>query len=65
MSIALINWTSLELLKKLYEWEEIVRILRGGEGNWIIIPTGVERPFDGDMYVGERGIQRADSFFLN
>ncbi len=63
--ITLIDWSSLELLKKMYEWEEILRILKGGEGNWIIIPSGNERPFSGTAYAGERGVQRAGRFFLN
>lgn len=65
MNYALIDRTSLELLKKLYEWEEILRMLRGGQGNWIIIPGGDERPFAGTAYAGERGVERAGRFFLN
>ncbi len=67
MSFALINWATLELLKKLHTWDEIVALLKGemGEGNWIVIPAHSKRPFDGSALDGERGTQRAGRFFLN
>ncbi len=67
MSFALINWTTLELLKKLHTWDEIVELLKGQteKGNWIVIPAHGERPFEGSAKDGERGVQRAGRFFLN
>ncbi|KKN62879.1 hypothetical protein LCGC14_0507320 [marine sediment metagenome] len=65
MKITLLDWSAYAFLKLLYDVEEIVRILDNGEGNWLVIPTGDDVPYNGTAYQGERAKERAKNFFLN
>lgn len=65
MKINLLDWSSYQLLKLLYDVEEISRILDNGIGNWLVIPVSEDMPYNGTAYEGERAKERAENFFLN
>ncbi len=65
MKINLLDTSTYKLLVQLYTIDEIIRILDGGIGKWIIIPVTNEPSYGGTAFVGERGEQRALKGFLN